>query len=176
MWPLHWQSEMSEIPVRLWSRFGFVLLQSISTGTLTRTNLAISCCGFEIGLKVIFLVFCPNNYWVESFNRQMRRKTIIFCLIFNCRRNGVCYRPADATAAYLKSATYYGELAKNMHCRCKEHETKFNSKNAKTRLESAFHKHLVTAHGDRDPEKNFSDYYEVEILKASQKPGDSLRS
>ena len=38
----------------------------------------------------------------------------------NCRRNGVCYRiscrsclragrSADATAAYLKSATYYGE-------------------------------------------------------------------
>ena len=98
----------------------------------------------------------------------------------NCRRNGVCYRiscrnclmagrPADATA-YLKSATYYGESAKNMHCRSKEHESKFNSKNAKTRSESAFHKHLVTAHGDRDPEKNFSDYYEVDILKAYKKP------
>ena len=78
-------------------------------------------------------------------------------------------RPADATA-YLKSATYYGESAKNMHCRCKEHESKFNSKNAKTRSESAFHKHLVTAHGDRDPEKNFSDYYEEDILKAYKKP------
>ena len=98
----------------------------------------------------------------------------------NCRRNGVCYRiscrsclmagrPADATA-YLKSAAYYGESAKNMHCRSKEHESKFNSKNAKTRSESAFHKHLVTAHGDRDPEKNFSDYYEVDILKAYKKP------
>ena len=80
-------------------------------------------------------------------------------------------RSADATtAAYLKSATYYGESAKNMHCRSKEHETKFNSKSAKTRSESAFHKHLMTGHGDRDPEKNFSDYYEVEILKAYKKP------
>ena len=98
----------------------------------------------------------------------------------SCRRNGVCYRiscrsclragrPADVTA-YLESATYYGESAKNMHCRCKEHESKFNSKSAKTRSESAFHKHLVTAHGERDPEKTFSDYYEVEILKAYKKP------
>ena len=28
----------------------------------------------------------------------------------------------------------------------------------------------MTAHGERDPEKTFSDYYEVEILKAYKKP------
>ena len=42
----------------------------------------------------------------------------------------------------------------------KEHEAKFNSKNEKTRAESAFHKHLVTTLGRRDPE----------ILKAYRKP------
>ena len=57
-----------------------------------------------------------------------------------------------------------------MHCRCKEHESKFNSKSEKTRLESAFYKHLVTAHDGKDPEKKFSDYFEVEILKAYKKP------
>ena len=57
-----------------------------------------------------------------------------------------------------------------MHCRCKEHECKFNSKNEKTRSESAFYKHLVTAHGGKDPEKKISDYFEVEILKAYKKP------
>ena len=28
----------------------------------------------------------------------------------------------------------------------------------------------MTAHGERDPEKKFSDYFEVEILKAYKKP------
>ena len=73
----------------------------------------------------------------------------------NCRRNGVSYRisclsclragrPADVTA-YLKCACYYGESAKNMHCRSKEHVAKFNSKSEKTRAESAFYKHLVNS-------------------------------
>ena len=86
----------------------------------------------------------------------------------NCRRNGVSYRvscllclragrPSDVSA-YLKCACYYGESAKNMHCRSKEHVTKFNSKSEKTKSESAFYKHLVNSHGGKSPEKNFSDY------------------
>ena len=54
----------------------------------------------------------------------------------SCRRKGVCYRvsclsclragrQADVTA-YLECACYYGESAKNMHCRSKEHVSKFN--------------------------------------------------
>ena len=83
----------------------------------------------------------------------------------SCRRNGVCYRvsclcclragrPADVTA-HLESAADYGESAKKKK---KSTSLKFNSKNEKTRAESAFHKHLVAADGERDPEKKFSDY------------------
>ena len=57
-----------------------------------------------------------------------------------------------------------------MHCRSKEHVAKFNSKSEKIRAESAFYKHLVNSHGGKDPEKNFSDYFEVQILKAYRKP------
>ena len=98
----------------------------------------------------------------------------------SCRRNGVTYRvtclsclrarrPCDLSA-YLKCACYFGESAKNMHCRSKEHVAKFNSKSEKTRAESPFFKHLVSSHGGKDPEKNFSDYFEVQILKAYRKP------
>ena len=116
---------------------------------------------------------CTDEKCVPSKNPQNK---------ISCRRNGICYRiycrsclragrPADVTSL---CACYYGESAKNMHCRCKEHESKFNSKSEKTRLESAFYKHLVTAHGGKDPEKKFSDYFEVEILKAYKKPFSRL--
>ena len=66
----------------------------------------------------------------------------------NCRRNSVCYRvtcrlclaagrAADVT--HLECACYYGQTGKNMHCRSKEHVSKFNSKSEKIRSESAFH-------------------------------------
>ena len=98
----------------------------------------------------------------------------------SCRRNGICYRvsclcclragrSADVTE-YIKCACYYGESAKNMHCRSKEHVTKFNSKSEKIRAESAFYKHLVNSHGGKDPAKTFSDYFEITILKAYRKP------
>ena len=98
----------------------------------------------------------------------------------SCRRNGICYRvsclsclragrPADVTE-YTKCACYYGESAKNMHCRSKEHVTKFNSKSEKIRAESAFYKHLVNSHGGKADDKNFSDYFEFTILKAYRKP------
>ena len=98
----------------------------------------------------------------------------------NCRRNGICYRvsclcclragrPADATA-FLDCACYYGESAKNMHCRSKEHVSKFNSKSEKIRSESAFYKHLMNSHGGISDGKTFSDYFEIQILKAYKKP------
>ena len=98
----------------------------------------------------------------------------------SCRRNGICYRvsclsclragrPADVTEN-TKYACYYGESAKNMHCRSKEHVTKFNSKSEKIRAESAFYKHLVNSHGGKADDKNFSDYFEFTILKAYRKP------
>ena len=57
-----------------------------------------------------------------------------------------------------------------MHCRSKEHVGKFNSKSEKTRSESPFYKHLLNTHGGKDDEKEFSEYFEVQILKAYQKP------
>ena len=72
--------------------------------------------------------------------------------------------------SYLKCACYYGESAKNMPCRSKEHVAKFNSKSEKTRSESAFYKHLVNSHGGKSDDKNFSDYFEIQILKAYKKP------
>ena len=88
----------------------------------------------------------------------------VSCL--SCLRAG---RPSDFSA-FLKCACYYGESAKNMHCRSKEHAAKFNSKSEKTRAESAFYKHLMNSHGGKDADKNFSDYFEVQILKAFKKP------
>ena len=98
----------------------------------------------------------------------------------SCRRNCICYRvtcllclkagrPADATH-YLDCACYYGQSAKNMHCRSKEHVSKFNSKSEKVRSESAFFKHLMNSHGGKDEDKSFSDYFEIQILKAYKKP------
>ena len=43
---------------------------------------------------------------------------------------------------YLECACY-GESGKNMHCRSKEHVSKFNSKSEKVRSESPFFKHLM---------------------------------
>ena len=56
-----------------------------------------------------------------------------------------------------------------MHCRAKEHVSKFNSKTSHIRNESAFYKHLANTHGGRDQAKNFEDYYEIKILKAFTK-------
>lgn len=56
-----------------------------------------------------------------------------------------------------------------MHCRMKEHLSKFNSKKEKIRSESAFFKHLENSHGGRDHEKPFSEYFDVQIMKAYRK-------
>ena len=56
-----------------------------------------------------------------------------------------------------------------MHCRAKEHLSKFNSKKVHIRKESAFINHLENTHGGRDLNKMFSDFFEIEILKAYSK-------
>ena len=71
---------------------------------------------------------------------------------------------------YLNCACYYGQSAKNMHCRSKEHVCKFNSKSEKIRAESAFYKHLANSHGGKADDKTFGDYFEIKILKAYRKP------
>merc|ERR1712004_489791 len=88
----------------------------------------------------------------------------ISCLL--CLRAG---RPSDVTR-YLECACYYGESGKNMHCRSKEHVSKFNSRSEKLRSESPFFNHLMNTHGGKDDDKEFSDYFEVQILKAYKKP------
>ena len=40
------------------------------------------------------------------------------------------------------------------------------SKSEKVRSESAFYKHLLNTHGGKDDEKEFSDYFEIQILKS----------
>ena len=57
-----------------------------------------------------------------------------------------------------------------MHCRLEEHVSKFNSKSEKVRSESAFYKHLLNTHGGKADNKDFSDYFEVQILKSYKKP------
>ena len=47
---------------------------------------------------------------------------------------------------------------------------KFNSKSEKIRAESAFYKHLMSSHGGKSDDKNFSEYFEIQILKAYKKP------
>ena len=94
----------------------------------------------------------------------------------SCRRNGICYRVSCLSClragrqadvrAYLECACYYGESAKNMHCRSKEHVAKFNSKSEKIQAESAFYKHLLSTLGGKSDKLNFSDYFEIQILTA----------
>ena len=93
----------------------------------------------------------------------------------SCRRNCICYRITcilclqDGRSGDM-SSTYFGESGKNMHCRAKEHASKFHSTKEHIRNESAFHKHLMNTHGGRDAVKTFSDYFEIVILKAYKKP------
>ena len=71
---------------------------------------------------------------------------------------------------YDNAACYFGQSGKNAHCRIKEYVSKFSSKSAKVREESAFFKHLENSHGGKAENKTFSDYFEVRILKAYKKP------
>ena len=93
----------------------------------------------------------------------------------NCRRNCICYKITcklclQAGRSGDMSATYYGESGKNMHCRAKEHLSKFNSKKEHIFKESAFIKHLENSHGGRSQNLAFSDYFDIVIIKAYKKP------
>ena len=93
----------------------------------------------------------------------------------NCRRNGVCYSITCLVCLRAGrkgelATCYFGESGKNMHCRCKEHVSKFNSKSAHIQAESAFVKHLLSKHGGKEGDKSFEDYFKVEIIKAYRKP------
>ena len=99
----------------------------------------------------------------------------------SCRRNNVCYRvtcllclragnPNSQHDCYDTCTCYFGQSGKNCHCRSKEHVSKFNSKTAKVREESAFFKHLENTHGGKAEDKSFEDYFEFRILKAYKKP------
>ena len=92
----------------------------------------------------------------------------------NCRRNCICYSITcliclqDGQSETM-AATYFGESGKNMHCRAKEHISKFNSKKSHIRNESAFYKHLANTHGGRDQAKPFEDYFQIKVLKSYKK-------
>ena len=84
----------------------------------------------------------------------------------NCRRNCVCYQitcllclQAGRTGA--KSTSYFGESGKNMHCRLKEHISKFSSKTKKFQTESAFSKHLQSTHEGIEVGKTFADCFHI---------------
>ena len=93
----------------------------------------------------------------------------------NCRRNTVCYRVTCFLClgaghqanhdVYDDAGCYFGQSGKNAHCRIKEHVSKFSSKTAKVKEESAFFKHLENSHGGKAENKSFADYFEVRILK-----------
>ena len=92
----------------------------------------------------------------------------------NRRRNCVCYQITcklclEAGKTETLATCYYGESGKNIHCRAKEHISKFNSTKEKTRSESAFIKHLDSSHGGKTGIKSFSDYFSIKVLKAYQK-------
>ena len=78
--------------------------------------------------------------------------------------------PNSQHGCYDTCTCYFGQSGKNCHCRSKEHVSKFNSKTAKVREESAFFKHLENTHGGKAENKSFEDYFEIRILKAYKKP------
>ena len=57
-----------------------------------------------------------------------------------------------------------------MHCRLKEHISKFSSKTKKVQTESAFFKHLQSKHEGIALGKTFAAYFQIEVLKAYRKP------
>ena len=65
----------------------------------------------------------------------------------NCRKNNVGYKIECRICQSAGCSTrYFGETGKNVHCRCKEHVSKFNSKQDRIKMESAFIKHLINKH------------------------------
>ena len=89
----------------------------------------------------------------------------------SCRRNNIGYRtPCRLFIEEGKSNVYIGETGENMHTRMKSHLTKFNSKTKDIKEECAFFKHLQNFHGGQPEGKHFNDCFNVEIVKAYNKP------
>ena len=112
---------------------------------------------------------CNDKKCVVSTNPNNNNNKI------NCRRNCICYEITcllclkDGKEGNF-ATSYFGENGKNMHCRAREHISKFNSKSRKLQQESAFLKHLENSHGGRSKTKAFSEYFDITILKAYRKP------
>ena len=65
---------------------------------------------------------------------------------------------------------YDGETGRNMHCRCKEHVSKYNSKKDHIKKESTFIKHLINKHEEIDINtEKFENVYDVKVVKAYRK-------
>ena len=57
-----------------------------------------------------------------------------------------------------------------MHCRCKEHVSKYNSKQLHIKKESPFIKHLENKHENIDTvTEKFENLYDVKVMKAYRK-------
>ena len=84
----------------------------------------------------------------------------------NCRRISVCYKCTciiclgDGKSGD-EASIYFGETGKNMHCRSKEHISKFNSKIQATWEGSAFYKHMSSMHRGVHVKKEFMDLFEI---------------
>ena len=74
-------------------------------------------------------------------NKMGQRIDIVIAWGHICFIDTFCSLAAGRAAdvAHLECACYYGQTGKNLHCRSKEHVSKFNSKSEKIRSESAFH-------------------------------------
>ena len=91
----------------------------------------------------------------------------------NCRKNNVGYKivcKLCLLAVEPESTEYDGETGKNMHCRCKEHVSKYNSKQVHIKQESTFIKHLINKHEEIDINtEKFENVYDVKVVKAYRK-------
>ena len=91
----------------------------------------------------------------------------------SCRRNNIGYRISCKIcllAGKSDGGVYIGETGENMHIRIKSHLSKFNSKKNEIRESSAFWKHLENDHGGLPEGWMFKDCFDVEIVKAYNKP------
>ena len=91
----------------------------------------------------------------------------------SCRRNNVGYRIQCKICLMdgrSKCDIYIGETGENMHVRMKSHLTKYYSKKQDIRESSTFIKHLQNSHGGVREGSKFEDYFDIEIVKAYNKP------
>jgi hypothetical protein len=91
-----------------------------------------------------------------------------------CRVNGIGYK-LDCKHCLLdgRQSTYIGETGKNGHCRVLNHQSKFRSKTAEVKAESAFYKHIAYAHPELYNDKDELEvHFTFEALKVFKYPLD----